>query len=89
MYEQIPWYRPVWPHFAQFKVQQVGAFHALEQKVGTHHEYQKRVGACLRTGTGDAQINLAQRIPLSGALVVSTPQDVALLDARRYGRRMC
>uniref|UniRef100_A0A7S3VGZ0 Iron-sulfur protein NUBPL n=1 Tax=Dunaliella tertiolecta TaxID=3047 RepID=A0A7S3VGZ0_DUNTE len=34
-------------------------------------------------GTGDAQINLAQRIPLSGALVVSTPQDIALLDARR------
>ncbi|KAF5835088.1 P-loop containing nucleoside triphosphate hydrolase protein [Dunaliella salina] len=34
-------------------------------------------------GTGDAQINLAQRIPLSGALVVSTPQDIALLDVRR------
>ncbi|MEW5316852.1 MAG: hypothetical protein WDW38_008197 [Sanguina aurantia] len=34
-------------------------------------------------GTGDAQINLAQRIPLSGAVVVSTPQDVALVDARR------
>lgn len=35
------------------------------------------------TGTGDAQINLGQRLPLSGALIVSTPQDVALLDARR------
>eukprot|EP00798_Chlamydomonas_sp_ICE-L_P029976 gene29976-18047_t len=34
-------------------------------------------------GTGDAQINLCQRIPLSGAIIVSTPQDIALLDARR------
>lgn len=34
-------------------------------------------------GTGDAQINLGQRIPLSGAVVVSTPQDIALLDALR------
>ncbi|KAI8469331.1 MAG: P-loop containing nucleoside triphosphate hydrolase protein [Monoraphidium minutum] len=34
-------------------------------------------------GTGDAQINLGQRLPLSGAVIVSTPQDVALLDARR------
>eukprot|EP00879_Flechtneria_rotunda_P030222 GHRR01032827.1.p1 GENE.GHRR01032827.1~~GHRR01032827.1.p1 ORF type:complete len:282 (+),score=59.83 GHRR01032827.1:415-1260(+) len=34
-------------------------------------------------GTGDAQINLSQRLPLSGAVIVSTPQDVALLDARR------
>jgi len=41
------------------------------------------VAAGSTTGTGDAQINLAQRIPLSGAIVVSTPQDVALLDARR------
>ncbi|KAG2440485.1 hypothetical protein HYH02_010364 [Chlamydomonas schloesseri] len=34
-------------------------------------------------GTGDAQINLGQRIPLSGAALVSTPQDVALIDVRR------
>lgn len=40
--------------------------------------------ALLIAGTGDAQINLAQRIPLSGAVVVSTPQDVALDDARRW-----
>ena len=33
-------------------------------------------------GTGDAQITLGQRLPLSGAVIVSTPQDVALLDAR-------
>jgi hypothetical protein len=33
-------------------------------------------------GTGDAQIGLGQRLPLAGAVIVSTPQDVALLDAR-------
>jgi ATP-binding protein involved in chromosome partitioning len=34
-------------------------------------------------GTGDAQLSLSQTIPLSGALIVTTPQDVALLDVRR------
>lgn len=34
-------------------------------------------------GTGDAQLTVAQNIPLSGAVVVSTPQDLALLDARK------
>lgn len=34
-------------------------------------------------GTGDLQLTLAQRIPVSGAVVVSTPQDIALLDAKR------
>ncbi|KAL7200835.1 hypothetical protein ACSBR1_032707 [Camellia fascicularis] len=34
-------------------------------------------------GTGDAQISISQRLQLSGALIVSTPQDVALMDARR------
>jgi len=34
-------------------------------------------------GTGDAQLTMAQRVTLAGALVVSTPQDIALLDARR------
>jgi ATP-binding protein involved in chromosome partitioning len=37
-------------------------------------------------GTGDAQITLGQRLPLDGALVVTTPQQVALLDARRGAR---
>ena len=37
----------------------------------------------LPPGTGDIQLTLAQRIPLSGALVVTTPQDIALLDVRR------
>jgi ATP-binding protein involved in chromosome partitioning len=34
-------------------------------------------------GTGDAQLTVVQKIPLSGALIVSTPQDIALLDARK------
>jgi len=34
-------------------------------------------------GTGDAQLTLAQRVPLRGAIIVSTPQDIALIDARR------
>ncbi len=34
-------------------------------------------------GTGDAQLSLAQSVPLTGGVVVSTPQDVALADARR------
>ncbi len=34
-------------------------------------------------GTGDAQLTLAQRTPLAGAVIVSTPQDIALLDARK------
>jgi ATP-binding protein involved in chromosome partitioning len=34
-------------------------------------------------GTGDAQLTMAQRVPLAGALIVSTPQDIALLDARK------
>jgi ATP-binding protein involved in chromosome partitioning len=38
-------------------------------------------------GTGDAQLTMAQRVSLAGAVIVSTPQDIALLDARR-GVRM-
>ncbi len=34
-------------------------------------------------GTGDAQLTLAQQVPLAGAVIVSTPQDLALIDARR------
>jgi ATP-binding protein involved in chromosome partitioning len=34
-------------------------------------------------GTGDAQLTLAQEVPLQGAIIVSTPQDLALIDARR------
>jgi ATP-binding protein involved in chromosome partitioning len=38
-------------------------------------------------GTGDAQLTMAQRVKLAGAVIVSTPQDIALIDARR-GVRM-
>ena len=37
----------------------------------------------LPPGTGDAQLTLAQKVPLAGAVIVSTPQDIALADARR------
>lgn len=41
----------------------------------------------LPPGTGDIQLTLSQRVPLTGAVIVSTPQDIALLDARK-GIRM-
>lgn len=34
-------------------------------------------------GTGDAQLTMAQNVPLAGAVIVSTPQDIALIDARK------
>jgi ATP-binding protein involved in chromosome partitioning len=34
-------------------------------------------------GTGDAQLTISQRVPLAGAVIVSTPQDIALIDARK------
>src|SRR5205085_10029873 len=34
-------------------------------------------------GTGDVQLTMAQQVPLSGAVIVSTPQDLALIDARK------
>jgi ATP-binding protein involved in chromosome partitioning len=37
----------------------------------------------LPPGTGDAQLTMAQQVPLSGAVIVSTPQDLALIDARK------
>ena len=37
----------------------------------------------LPPGTGDAQLTVTQRVPLSGAVIVTTPQDVALIDARK------
>lgn len=41
----------------------------------------------LPPGTGDIQLTLVQRVPVSGAIIVTTPQDIALLDARK-GLRM-
>ena len=37
----------------------------------------------LQPGTGDIQLTLAQKVPVSGAVIVTTPQDIALLDARK------
>ncbi len=37
----------------------------------------------LPPGTGDAQLTMAQQVPLTGAVIVSTPQDIALIDARK------
>ena len=37
----------------------------------------------LPPGTGDAQLTLCQKVPLTGAVIVSTPQDIALMDARK------
>lgn len=40
----------------------------------------------LPPGTGDIQLTLSQRVPVSGAVIVTTPQDIALLDARKAFR---
>jgi ATP-binding protein involved in chromosome partitioning len=37
----------------------------------------------LPPGTGDIQLTLAQRVPVTGAVIVTTPQDIALMDARK------
>ena len=37
----------------------------------------------LPPGTGDIQLTLAQKVPVSGAVIVTTPQDIALMDARK------
>jgi ATP-binding protein involved in chromosome partitioning len=37
----------------------------------------------LPPGTGDIQLTLAQKVPVTGAVIVTTPQDIALLDARK------
>jgi ATP-binding protein involved in chromosome partitioning len=37
----------------------------------------------LPPGTGDAQLTISQKVPISGAVVVTTPQDIALIDARK------
>jgi ATP-binding protein involved in chromosome partitioning len=37
----------------------------------------------LPPGTGDIQLTLAQKVPVTGAIIVTTPQDIALLDARK------
>jgi ATP-binding protein involved in chromosome partitioning len=41
------------------------------------------LGVDMPPGTGDAQLTMAQQVPLSGAVIVSTPQDIALIDAKK------
>jgi ATP-binding protein involved in chromosome partitioning len=58
--------------------------HALEQLLRNTrwHELDYLV-IDLPPGTGDTQLTLSQKIPVSGAIIVTTPQDIALLDARK------
>lgn len=57
---------------------------ALEQLMRDVEWGELDVMVCdLPPGTGDAQLTMAQRVPLTGAVVVSTPQDVALADVRK------
>ena len=57
---------------------------ALQQLLGeTKWENLDYLVIDLPPGTGDIQLTLAQRIPVSGAVIITTPQDIALIDARR------
>ncbi|MFA9459677.1 iron-sulfur cluster carrier protein ApbC [Thiohalorhabdus methylotrophus] len=57
---------------------------ALEQLLGdTNWGELDYLVVDLPPGTGDTQLTLSQKVPLTGAVIVSTPQDIALLDARR------
>ena len=61
---------------------------ALEQMMGQVHWGALDILIVdMPPGTGDAQLTMAQKVSLSGAVIVSTPQDIALIDARR-GVRM-
>ena len=57
---------------------------ALQQLLNdTHWDDLDYLIVDLPPGTGDIQLTLSQRIPVSGAVIVTTPQDIALLDAQR------
>jgi len=57
---------------------------ALEQLLNeTHWQDIDYLVVDLPPGTGDIQLTLAQRVPVTGAVIVTTPQDIALLDARK------
>ena len=50
---------------------------------GTEQEPLDTLIVDMPPGTGDAQLTLAQKVPVDGAVIVSTPQDIALIDARK------
>jgi ATP-binding protein involved in chromosome partitioning len=57
---------------------------ALEQLLReTHWKDLDYLVIDLPPGTGDIQLTLAQKVPVTGAIIVTTPQDIALLDARK------
>ncbi|NDU85589.1 MAG: iron-sulfur cluster carrier protein ApbC [Ferrovum sp.] len=57
---------------------------ALEQLLrDTHWEDLDYLIVDMPPGTGDVQLTLAQKVPVTGAVIVTTPQDIALLDARK------
>jgi ATP-binding protein involved in chromosome partitioning len=57
---------------------------ALEQLLNnTHWQDLDYLVVDLPPGTGDIQLTLAQRVPVTGAVIVTTPQDIALIDARK------
>ena len=57
---------------------------ALEQMLKeTHWDNLDYLVIDLPPGTGDTQLTLAQRVPVTGSVIVTTPQDIALLDARK------
>ena len=60
------------------------ATQALEQLIRqTHWKDLDYLLVDMPPGTGDIQLTLSQRVPLTGAVIVTTPQDIALLDARK------
>jgi len=60
------------------------ASQALEQLVTqTHWDNLDYLIVDMPPGTGDVQLTLSQKVPLTGAVIVTTPQDIALLDARK------
>jgi ATP-binding protein involved in chromosome partitioning len=57
---------------------------ALEQLLGqTRWRELDYLVVDLPPGTGDTQLTLAQKVPVTGAVIVTTPQDIALIDARK------
>ena len=57
---------------------------ALQQLIGqTHWQDLDYLFIDMPPGTGDIQLTLSQKVPVSGAVIVTTPQDIALLDARK------